>query len=169
MAHNAQDGRCRYTLGNRRCPAPGHVQVGRWWVCELHRYWAEDPADRDRMDDARDALDVQERVFGALREEARQACGGSAEAAAEPTRPPATRDGRARETAAEALAQARRATGTDGDGEPGWQRLLRARELALPFYRQRRRQLQAIEGYGAQAAHEAALGDLAEEIVRRIG
>lgn len=168
MAHNAQDGRCRYTLGNRRCPAPGHVQVGRWWVCELHRYWADNPADADRAADGRDALEVQERTFGRLREEALQACGG-AEATEAPARPTATRDERARETAAEALAQARRVTGTDAGREPGWQRLLRARELALPYYRQRRQQLQALEGYGAQAAHEAALGDLAEEIVRRIG
>lgn len=165
MAHNAQDGRCRYTLGNRRCPAPGHVQVGRWWVCELHRYWADNPADADRAADGRDALEVQERTFGRLREEALQACGG-AEAAEAPARPTPTRDERARETAAEALAQARQATGTQQ--EPGWQRWLHARELAVPFYRQRRRQLQG-EGYEAQAAHEAALGDLAEEIVRRIG
>lgn len=168
MAHNAQDGRCRYTLGNRRCPAPGHIQVGRWWVCDLHAWWAESPGEADRADDGRDALEVQEKRFGALRAEALQA-GGATQGAVEgpdPGPPIARRSAEARQAAEDALAQARRATGTQQ--EPGWQRWLHARELAVPFYRQRRRQLQG-EGYEAQAAHEAALGDLAEEIVRRIG
>jgi hypothetical protein len=156
MAHNDSDTRCRYTLGARRCPAVGSVRSGQWWVCDLHTYWAEDPSDPDRDADGRDALEIQEKRFGAARGEVLRAADAPGVA-------PGAKPGRS----AEALAAVRAVTGESG--LPGWQRRLEARELALPYYRARRRQLQQLEGYGVQAAHEAALGDLAEEIVRRLG
>lgn len=55
-AHNARDGRCRYTLGAERCPAPGSVRVGRWWVCAAHREWAQAPGDPLFAESGRQAL-----------------------------------------------------------------------------------------------------------------
>ena len=62
--HNAQDGRCRYTLGAARCPAPGVVRVGQWWVCSLHECWAEDPADPALQEEGRAALRLQQERHG---------------------------------------------------------------------------------------------------------
>lgn len=59
--HNTPDGRCRYTLGAERCPAPGVVQVGRWWVCALHECWAERPKDPELEEEGKWALREQQR------------------------------------------------------------------------------------------------------------
>ena len=131
-------------------------------MCDLHSYWAEDPGEPDRAADGRDALEVQERRFGAVRDAAAMPA-DAAPAVVEPAR----RSARSRDAATAALAAVRAVMGESGI--PGWQRRLEARELALPYYRARRRELQTLNGYGVQAAHEAALGDLAEEIVRRLG
>lgn len=58
--HNAQDGRCRYTLGAERCPAPGVMRVGQWWVCALHEVWAERPQDPEMVVEGKAALRIQQ-------------------------------------------------------------------------------------------------------------
>lgn len=58
--HNAQDGRCRYTLGAERCPAPGVMRVGQWWVCALHEVWAERPQDPEYAEEGKVALRIQQ-------------------------------------------------------------------------------------------------------------
>lgn len=62
--HNAQDGRCRYTLGAERCPAPGVVRVGQWWVCRLHEEWATNPKDAGLAEEGRVALRMQRERHG---------------------------------------------------------------------------------------------------------
>lgn len=64
-AHNASDGRCRYTFGRERCPAPGSIAVGHWFVCAEHRVWAESPGDPLMQADGRRALRVQQARYEA--------------------------------------------------------------------------------------------------------
>lgn len=70
--HNAQDGRCRYCHTRaggtpRRCPAPGTIKNGSWWVCALHDVWADDPKDPDLQVEGFEALCTQElRHLGAI-------------------------------------------------------------------------------------------------------
>lgn len=65
-AHNVRDGRCRYTFGAARCPAPGSVAVGRWWVCAAHQDWAGAPGDPLMQAEGEQALRAQEARYGAL-------------------------------------------------------------------------------------------------------
>jgi hypothetical protein len=141
--HNAQDGRCRYTLGAERCPAVGSVRVGDWWVCESHRYWAENPRDPDRVADGQIALEVEQHQARLLQGKGREAVSASRAAALDEMR------------------------GVLAAGEPGrrdpWRRF---RVLAVQVYRVRRAELER-KGIDRQAAHERALEDLGETIARR--
>ena len=165
--HNAQDGRCKYTWSRWRCPAPGVVKTGQWWVCGEHAGWAERPGDPVFKRDGIEALVEQ------VEQAAKDNPGEWPEGEVEELRR------RAKEVLEQGQGQAdqprrvegRRWVGLDPDLVElrEEERERRAREVGIRAVRifQDRRGMYLGRGFAPQAATEKAVGDVVVEAIEQ--